>query len=117
MAESSVTIWHNPRCSKSRETLALLEGMGLTPIVRLYLEDAPSEAELEAALAMLGVEPRALMRTKEDEYKAQGLAEVTGGKALVKAMAATPKLIERPIVFHDGKAAIGRPPEAVKSIL
>jgi len=117
MAPASVTIWHNPRCSKSRETLALVESLGFRPDVRLYLEDAPSVAEIDDALKLLGIEARALMRTKEDEYKEQGLAAVSDDAALIKAMAATPKLIERPIVFHGGKAAIGRPPEAVKAIL
>ncbi len=84
-----LTIWHNPRCSKSRQTLAILEEKGLAPTVRLYLEDAPSEAEIKDALAKLGMDdPRALMRKGEDEYKEQGLADVSGD-ALVAAMAAT----------------------------
>ena len=113
----SLTIWHNPRCSKSRQTLALLEEKGLTPTVRLYLDDAPGEADIREALALLGLEPRALMRTKEAEYKDQGLAEVTDEGALIAAMHKTPKLIERPIVFANGKARIGRPPESVLEIL
>jgi len=113
----SLTIWHNPRCSKSRQTLALLEEKGLTPTVRLYLEDAPSEAEIKDALSLLGLEPRGLMRTKEAEYKDQGLAGVTDDAALIDAMVNTPKLIERPIVFANGKARIGRPPESVLEIL
>lgn len=112
-----LTIWHNPRCSKSRQTLALLEENGHAPTVRLYLEDAPSADEIKTALKTLGMDDaRALMRTKEAEYKEQGLAE-KAGDALVDAMAATPKLIERPIVFKGAKAAIGRPPEQVLDIL
>lgn len=112
-----LTIWHNPRCSKSRQTLALLEENGHTPAVRLYLEDAPSKVEITGTLAKLGMDdPRALMRKGEADYKEQGLAGVEGD-ALVDAMAATPKLIERPIVFNGDKAAIGRPPEQVLDIL
>ena len=113
----SLTIWHNPRCSKSRQTLAILEEKGLTPTVRLYLEDAPSEAEIKEALNLLGLQPRELMRKGEADYKEQGLASVEDAAALVAAMHATPKLIERPIVFNNGKAKIGRPPEGVTEIL
>lgn len=112
-----LTIWHNPRCSKSRQTLAILEEKGLTPNVRLYLEDAPSEAEIKDALSKLGMDdPRALMRKGEAEYKETGCADMEGD-ALVAAMHATPKLIERPIVFNGEKAKIGRPPEGVVDIL
>ena len=114
----SLIIWHNPRCSKSRQTLALLEEKGHAPTVRLYLEDAPSPAELKEAIARLGLSSaRALMRTKEAEYKDQNLSAVDSDDALITAMAETPKLIERPIVFMDDKAAIGRPPEQVLDIL
>ncbi|WP_417465613.1 arsenate reductase (glutaredoxin) [Kordiimonas sp.] len=112
----SVTIWHNPRCSKSRQTLAILEEKGIEPTVRLYLEDAPSVQEIKDALSLLGRAPRELMRTGEAEYKEQSLANAEGD-ALVEAMAATPKLIERPIVFAQGKARVGRPPESVLEIL
>lgn len=113
----SLTIWHNPRCSKSRQTLAILEEKGLSPEVRLYLEDAPSEAEIRETLDLLGMAPRELMRKGEADYKDQGLASVEDDAALVSAMHATPKLIERPIVFNEGKAKIGRPPEGVVDIL
>jgi len=113
----SLTIWHNPRCSKSRQTLAILEEKGLTPAVRLYLEDAPSEDEIKTALSLLGMAPRELMRKGEADYKEQGLADVAEDAALVAAMHNMPKLIERPIVFNDGKAKIGRPPEGVADIL
>ncbi|WP_262692371.1 arsenate reductase (glutaredoxin) [Kordiimonas aestuarii] len=112
----SVTIWHNPRCSKSRQTLALLEDSGMAPEVRLYLEDAPSKDEIKHTLKLLNLEPRGLMRKGEAEYKEQGLAD-KDGEDLIAAMAATPKLIERPIVFSGSKARIGRPPESVLDIL
>lgn len=114
---SDVTIWHNPRCSKSRQTLALLEERGVTPVVRKYLEDAPSEAEIRAALAALGLKPIEIMRTKEKEFRQLGLSKDSDDDTLIRAMATTPKLIERPIVFKDGRARIGRPPEAVLDIL
>lgn len=113
----SLTIWHNPRCSKSRQTLALIEEKGLTPTVRLYLEDGPSADEIRDVLNKLGMDdPRTLMRPGEADYKDQNLKNVEGD-ALVEAMAATPKLIERPVVLSGGKAALGRPPENVLSIL
>lgn len=113
----SLVIWHNPRCSKSRQTLALLEEKGLSPDIRLYQENAPTAAEIKSALSLLGLDdPRALMRKGEAEYKEQGLA-VKSGDALIDAMAATPKLIERPVVINDDKAALGRPPESVLDIL
>jgi len=113
----SLVIWHNPRCSKSRQTLALLEDRGLSPDIRLYQENSPTAAEVSAALGMLGLDdPRALMRTGEAEYKEQGLAEKSGD-ALIEAMANTPKLIERPVVINGNKAALGRPPESVLKIL
>ena len=113
----SVTIWHNPRCSKSRQTLALLEENGISPNVRLYLEDAPSAAEINDVLTKLGRGARALMRTKEADYKEQKLANIEDEAALIDAMAKTPKLIERPIVLQGDKAAVGRPPEGVLKIL
>ena len=114
---SKVTIWHNPRCSKSRQTLALVEAQGIAPDVRRYLEDAPSAAEIRAALAALGLRPIEAMRTKEKEFKEMGLAKDSGDDALIRAMAEVPKLIERPIVFNGAKARLGRPPEAVLEIL
>lgn len=114
---SDVTIWHNPRCSKSRQTLALVEEQGRTPVVRRYLDDAPSETEIRAALAALGLRPIEAMRVKEAEFKAMGLSRDSDDETLIRAMAEVPKLIERPIVFKDGKARLGRPPEAVLEIL
>lgn len=117
MTDTSLTLWHNPRCSKSRQTLALLEEKGLTPDVRLYLDESPSAAEISAVLQKLSLsDPRDLMRTKEADYKDQGLAD-KNGDTLIDAMVNTPKLIERPIVITATKAAIGRPPESVLDIL
>ena len=114
----TVTIFHNPRCSKSRETLKLLQDKGVTPTVVEYLKTPPTAAELGDILSKLGLSPRDLMRRKEAEYKAAGLDEagLSDGE-LIAAMIATPKLIERPIVLANGKAALGRPPEAVLAIL
>ena len=113
----TLTIWHNPRCSKSRQTLALLEDRGLSPEIRRYLEDAPAETELRSAAAALGLAPIDMMRTGEAEFKAEGLSRNSDDATLFAAMARIPKLIERPIVFNEGKAAIGRPPESVLAIL
>lgn len=114
----STVLYHNPRCSKSRQTLALLEDKGIQPDVIKYLETPPDAAELTRILALLALKPRDLMRKKEKEYKALGLdnADLTD-EQLIQAMVTTPKLIERPIVIRDNKAAIGRPPETVLDIL
>lgn len=112
------TIYHNPRCTKSRATLELLNARGFTPRVVAYLETPPSSTEIESLLAMLGLEPRALMRTDEDEYSALGLANPKlTRKQLVAAIEKHPRLLQRPIVVLGSKAAIGRPPEAVLAIL
>lgn len=113
----SVTIYHNPRCSKSRQTLALLEERGIQPEIVEYLKTPPSAGELKSILGKLGIAARDLMRTKEPEYKEQNLAQEQEEAALIAAMVATPKLIERPIVLANGKAALGRPPEKVLEIL
>ena len=111
---SDVTIWHNPRCSKSRETLQLLRDRGIEPTIVEYLKTPPSEAELTHALAELGAGPRDLMRKKEAPYKELGLDDPERTDAeLIAAMAAHPVLIERPVVFVGGRAALGRPPENV----
>lgn len=110
-----ITIWHNPRCSKSRQTLALLEGRDVT--IRLYLDDAPDAGEISAALALLNLRAIDLIRRKEPEFRDLGLGTSSDDATLIAAMAATPKLIERPVVFANGKAAIGRPPDSVLDIL
>jgi len=114
----STTIYHNPRCSKSRQTLELLQDRNIDADIIEYLETPPSKSELAQLLDLLGLEPRQLMRTKEAEYKVLGLDDESLSRdALLEAMVANPKLIERPIVVHNGKAAIGRPPETVLDIL
>lgn len=113
----TVTIWHNPRCSKSRATLSLLEAQGITPTVRLYLQDAPTRNEIESALQTLGITASQLVRKGETEYKEAGLGPDSSDTELVDAMARFPKIIERPVVFANGRARIGRPPEAVTEIL
>lgn len=114
----SVKIYHNPRCGKSRDTLKLLEAKGIQPEVVEYLKTPPNHAELQDILSKLGIQPRELMRTKEPEYKAEGLNDPSlSDSALIEAMIRVPKLIERPIVLANGKAAIGRPPENVLAIL
>ena len=113
-----VTIYHNPRCSKSRETLALLEANGVEPEIVLYLDNPPSKAALKTLVKKLGLSSaREMMRTKEDAYKALDLAAETKEAALIDAMAENPVLIERPIVVNGDRAAIGRPPETVLEIL
>ena len=113
----TVTIWHNPRCSKSRQTLALLESKGITPHVRLYLQEPPTIEELQSLQRTLNAPAISFMRTGEAAFKDVGLTKDASDRVLLDAMATHPALIERPIVFHDGKAAIGRPPAAVLSIL
>lgn len=114
----TVTLYHNPRCSKSRQTLELLEQNGVTPQIVKYLETPPDAATLRMLLDMLGLEPRQLMRQKEAEYTELGLANPElSTDELIQAMIDHPRLIERPIVVKAGKAAIGRPPEQVLDIL
>lgn len=114
----SIKIYHNPRCSKSRQTLQLLQEKGIEPEVVKYLENPPSTDELDSILTMLGMEPRELMRKKEAPYKEQGLDDDSLTRdQLLAAMAENPVLIERPIVVKGDKAALGRPPENVLEIL
>lgn len=111
------TIWHNPRCSKSRQTLQLLRDRSVELDIVEYLKNPPEIEEITAVLKMLDIKPRKLMRTSEATYQELNLADETSDAALIEAMWNYPILIERPIVIHDGKAMIGRPPEAVLSIL
>ena len=114
----SVKIYHNPRCGKSRQTLQLLQEQGIEPEIIEYLKTPPSAQELDDILQKLGMEPRELMRKSETEYKANCLDDASlDRQALITAMVNKPILIERPIVIVGGKAAIGRPPEAVLAIL
>ena len=113
-----VTIYHNPRCSKSRETLALLQSKSIEPTIVEYLKTPLSAEQIKTIISQLGFSSaQELMRTKEDEYKALNLKQETNEENLIDAMVQQPKLIERPTVVHNGKAAIGRPPENVLSIL
>jgi arsenate reductase len=105
-------IWHNPRCSKSRQTLALLKENGIEPEIILYKDNAPSEADIRAVLKALGKAPIGLIRQKDAAFTELGL-DGADDDTLIKAMAAHPAIIERPVVRHKGAAALGRPPEAV----
>ncbi|MFZ2404213.1 MAG: arsenate reductase (glutaredoxin) [Methylobacter sp.] len=114
----NVKIYHNPRCGKSRQTLQLLKEQGIEPEIIEYLKTPPSAQELDDILQKLGMEPRELMRKKEAEYKANNLDDASlDRQALIQGMVNNPILIERPIVIANGKAAVGRPPEAVLTIL
>lgn len=115
----AVTIYHNPRCSKSRETLSLLKTHGVEPQVVLYLETPPDAATLRDLLQMLNLtSARDLMRQKEELYRSLNLADSgLSEEALIQAMVENPKLIERPVVVKQGQARIGRPPEQVLEIL
>lgn len=113
-----VTIYHNPRCSKSRQTLALLEQQHLQPEVIEYLKTPPDADTLKQLLAKLGINARDLLRTKEAEYKTAGLDDPNlSDDAIIAAMIKFPKLIERPIVIIDNRAVIGRPPERVLDLI
>lgn len=113
-----VTIYHNPRCSKSRQTLQLLQQQGIEPNVIEYLKNPPTQSELKTVLQKLGITPRELMRKKEAVYKEQQLNDASlSDSKLINAMLEHPVLIERPIVIVGSRAAIGRPPENVLEIL
>ncbi len=114
---TSVTLWHNPRCSKSREALALLEDNSVEIEIFKYLESNADEDTIKELLKKLGVSARDLMRTKETVYKELGLKDVEDEALLIKAMSEHPKLIERPIVIQGDKAVIGRPPKRVLELL
>jgi arsenate reductase (glutaredoxin) len=113
----SIEIWHNPRCGKSRETLALIENKGVVPSIKLYLKDTPTFKEIESVLTKLGMAPLSLIRTKEplfiELYKDKKLSD----QAYIQAMADHPILIERPIVIKNNQAILGRPPENVRKLL
>jgi arsenate reductase len=112
------TIWHNPRCGKSRQTLELLRSKGVEPVIREYLKDPPSKAEVEKLIDLVGGDPHDLIRDGEPEFKALKKKKAELGKAdIAKAIAAHPILLQRPIVVTGKRAAIGRPPEAVLPLL
>lgn len=111
-------IYHNPHCSKSRQTLALLREHGIEPVIVDYLQTPPSVAELERILGLLGCGPRELMRTQETDYTTAGLDDPRLTRTeLIRALHDHPRLIERPLVIANGKAALGRPPERILEIL
>lgn len=114
----AVTIYHNPRCGKSRQTLKLLQEQGIDPTIVEYLKTPPTADELKAILKKLNMEPRDLMRTKEKMYKELGIKDGNHTRdELIQLLVEHPILIERPIVIHGRQAALGRPPEAVLGIL
>jgi arsenate reductase len=113
----TIKIWHNPRCSKSRDSFKLLEEKGIDAEVVKYLEDIPTKEELTELLKMLNMTARELMRTKEDVYKELNLKDENSEEALIEAMVANPKLIERPIVIRGNRAVIGRPIENVIELI
>jgi arsenate reductase len=112
-----VTLWHNPRCSKSRNAVNYLEEQGIETEIVKYLDTPPTREEIVEVLTMLGIGARELMRTKEEIYKTLNLKEVTDENALIDAMVSHPKLIERPVAIINGKAAIGRPLEKIVEIV
>ena len=115
---SSTTIWHNPRCSKSRQTLQLIRDRGIEPTIVEYLKTPPTEAQLIEALKALGLAPRGLMRKKEAPYSELSLGDERLSDAeLVAAMVDNPVLIERPVIFRGKRAVVGRPPENVLELL
>jgi len=114
---NDLTIYHNPKCSKSRAALSLLQERGLTPRIVEYLKSPPSAAELEAIVAMLGIRPEQLVRKGEAIYKANYAGKALSEEQWIAAMVRDPILIERPIVMLENRAVIGRPPEGVLALL
>lgn len=114
---SRYTIYHNPRCSKSRSTLALLEEHGVEPQIILYLENVPDVSQLKSLLTKLGMTADQLVRRGEADYKQSGLGKDSSEEDIIRAMAAHPKLIERPIVVKGPRAVLGRPPENVLELI
>ena len=117
MSNNQTVIYFNPKCSKCRMTLGLLNEKGEKPEVVEYLQNIPSKSELKNILSLLGVSADQLLRKKESAYQQAGLNESSTQDEIINAMMEYPILIERPIVIHNGKAAIGRPPENVLEIL
>jgi len=114
----TIKIYHNPRCTKSRQTLQLLHDNGITPQIIEYLKEAPSAQEIKEIIRLLGVNPRDIIRKKEAEYKENNLDnQDLSEDEVISIIERNPKLIERPIVINGNKAAIGRPPENVLAII
>ena len=114
---SDIKIWHNPRCGKSRDGVKIVEESKYNTQIVKYLEETPDTAEIKETLKMLGVSARELMRTKEAIYKELNLKAETNEEKLIQAMAENPKLIERPVLFKDDKAIIGRPSSVIEDFL
>jgi len=114
---NDITIWHNPKCSKSRAAIEILEENNSDALIVKYLETTPSKDEITTALTMLGMNPRELMRTKEDIYKELKLQDEDDYDNLVDAMVRNPKLIERPVIFKGNQAIIGRPTERIAKFI
>ena len=114
---SRVEIYHNPRCSKSRQTLELIKAQGIDPTITQYLKNVPTSDQLKAILKALKMEAHQLLRSKEAEYKTHNLSKESSQEDIISAMLASPNLIERPIVINNNCARIGRPPESVLDIL
>lgn len=115
---TEVTIYHNPKCSKSRQTLSLLEEKGVSPTIILYLETPPDATTVNDLLGLLNADIRDIIRTSEDEYTQQNLADdALTQEELIKAVVDCPKLLQRPIVVCNNQARIGRPPESVLEII
>lgn len=112
-----IQIWHNPRCSKSRNALNLLEEKGIEAKVVKYLEETPSKEEITNVLKMLGISAKELLRKGEDEYKSLNLKDETNEDKVIEAMVNHPRLIERPVIIKDGKAVIARPIENLEELL
>lgn len=113
----NIQIWHNPRCSKSRNALNLLEEKGINPQIVKYLEDTPTKDELKNVLKMLNISAKELLRTGEDIYKELNLKAQNDEEKIIDAMIENPKLIERPIIIKNGKAVIARPIENLEELL
>ena len=111
------TIYHNPRCSKSRETLALLQTKGIEPSIVEYLKTPPSASQLKAIVKQLGIKPEQLVRKSEEIYKSKYANKTLSDAQWIEAMVENPSLIERPIVIHGQRAALGRPPQNVLQLL
>ena len=112
-----IIIWHNPRCSKSRSALAYLDKKGIIPTVVKYMDEIPNEERIKEILTFLNIEPRSLMRTKEEIYSKLNLKDEESDEKLIKAMTQNPKLIERPVIINGDKAVIARPLENIDKIL
>lgn len=116
-SKEDIIIYHNPRCSKSRQTLALLRDNGVEPKIVEYLKDPPSQTRVRALIKQLGIDPHSLVRAKEAAYQESGLSRESNAIDIARAIAENPILLERPVVVRGDRAAIGRPPENVLALV